>query len=205
MKTGVDEDSSTVATSPIDVALTSLIAFPRPGSLAADHRFAPYERQVYRIRNMTLTRYKLETDGDYHLVISDGSNTLIAEIPSPDCVGPGSPFLQNIRNARTAFDSAFSATPVLQATSATATVMGVGFFDFFHGQTGIAPNAFELHPVTGICFGAGCELQSGDGGMPGRAASGADGCGCSSDVPPGAIALWAILILARDRPRYRRG
>jgi hypothetical protein len=23
----------------------------------------------------------------------------------------------------------------------------VAFFDFFHGQTGVAPNAIELHPV----------------------------------------------------------
>jgi len=28
-----------------------------------------------------------------------------------------------------------------------ATITGVGFFDFDHGQTGVAPNAIELHPV----------------------------------------------------------
>jgi hypothetical protein len=28
-----------------------------------------------------------------------------------------------------------------------ARVTGVAFFDFFHGQTGVAPNAIELHPV----------------------------------------------------------
>ncbi len=28
-----------------------------------------------------------------------------------------------------------------------ATVTGVGFFDIPHGQTGVAPNAIELHPV----------------------------------------------------------
>jgi hypothetical protein len=26
-------------------------------------------------------------------------------------------------------------------------VTGVAFFDFDHGQTGVAPNANELHPV----------------------------------------------------------
>jgi hypothetical protein len=31
--------------------------------------------------------------------------------------------------------------------NATATVTGVGFFDIPHGQTGVAPNAVELHPV----------------------------------------------------------
>ena len=29
----------------------------------------------------------------------------------------------------------------------TATVTGVGFFDVIHGQTGVAPNGIELHPV----------------------------------------------------------
>jgi hypothetical protein len=29
----------------------------------------------------------------------------------------------------------------------TATITGVGFFDFIHGQTGVAPNGIELHPV----------------------------------------------------------
>src|SRR5207253_3052340 len=31
--------------------------------------------------------------------------------------------------------------------SGAATVVGVGFFDFDHGQRGVAPNAIELHPV----------------------------------------------------------
>jgi hypothetical protein len=30
---------------------------------------------------------------------------------------------------------------------AKAVVTGVAFFDFLHGQTGVAPNAIELHPV----------------------------------------------------------
>ena len=30
---------------------------------------------------------------------------------------------------------------------ARARVTGVAFFDFPHGQTGVAPNAIELHPI----------------------------------------------------------
>ncbi len=29
----------------------------------------------------------------------------------------------------------------------TGTVIGVGFFDFLHGQRGVAPNGIELHPA----------------------------------------------------------
>jgi hypothetical protein len=31
-----------------------------------------------------------------------------------------------------------------------AMITGVGFFDYQHGQTGVAPNAIELHPVIGF-------------------------------------------------------
>src|SRR5262249_15893678 len=30
--------------------------------------------------------------------------------------------------------------------------------DFNHAQTGVAPNAIELHPVLGLCFGANCAI-----------------------------------------------
>jgi hypothetical protein len=33
---------------------------------------------------------------------------------------------------------------------ARARVVGVAFFDYKHGQTGVAPNAIELHPVLGF-------------------------------------------------------
>ena len=33
------------------------------------------------------------------------------------------------------------------ALAARARVTGVAFFDFDHGQTGVAPNAIELHPI----------------------------------------------------------
>jgi hypothetical protein len=29
-----------------------------------------------------------------------------------------------------------------------AKITGVAFFDFKHGQTGVAPNAIELHPIS---------------------------------------------------------
>jgi hypothetical protein len=37
-----------------------------------------------------------------------------------------------------------------KSISGLATVTGVGFFDFWHGQPGVAPNAIELHPVVGF-------------------------------------------------------
>jgi hypothetical protein len=48
---------------------------------------------------------------------------------------------------------AFGATRAAVRLCARARVTGVAFFDFNHGQTGVAPNAIELHPVLAFrCF-----------------------------------------------------
>ncbi len=52
----------------------------------------PTESTIF-ILKAKLTEYKLETDSDYHIVIKDSTgNSMITEIPSPSCVGSGSPF-----------------------------------------------------------------------------------------------------------------
>ncbi len=33
-----------------------------------------------------------------------------------------------------------------------AVVVGVAFFDFLHGQSGVAPNGIELHPILGFRY-----------------------------------------------------
>jgi hypothetical protein len=105
------------------------------------------------VHNATLTQYKLESDSDYHLILSDASgNTLIAEIPLPACVGSGSPFLSGITNARTEFNARFTPTTSFQTANIPVQIKGVGMFDFLHGQTGVAPNGIELHPVLDIIF-----------------------------------------------------
>jgi hypothetical protein len=121
------------------------------------------ERTVYSI-DATLTFYKHEDDVDYHMVLNDGNNhTLIAEIPSPACIladgtprvfVAGAPFAAGIANSREKFDARLTATTSFQTANLAVRVKGVGFFDFEHGQTGVAPNAIELHPVLDIFFRA---------------------------------------------------
>jgi hypothetical protein len=40
-----------------------------------------------------------------------------------------------------------AARKAVRSCAGLATVTGVAFFDFQHGQTGVAPNAIELHPI----------------------------------------------------------
>jgi hypothetical protein len=142
-----------------DLTATNVGRLVKPSTIAAlDKLKAPVnptarvpgvETSEYQI-TATLVEYKVEADSDVHLVLSDGSNTMIAEIPSPACVGPSSPFLPSITATRQAFDARYPPTGTLTKVGKPITVTGVGFFDRIHGQAGVAPNGIELHPVLAV-------------------------------------------------------
>ena len=124
-------------------------------------RQAPTETQVWELRDVHLSWDKLEDDSDYHLIVSDGSRSMIVEVPYPGCVTPSSPFFCTITHARHEVEQYLHPTTSAGFPSYTVSLVGVGFFDEIHGQTGVAPNGIELHPVLRICFGRGCNpLQS---------------------------------------------
>jgi hypothetical protein len=158
VKTGTDPDAGMVN---LDHAIATTIADlgtipapPDPPGPPLNRRLTPTETNVYVV-NATLTLYKKESDVDYHIVLKDETgHTLIAEIPSPACVGVSSPFGPGVAGARSKFDARLTATSFFQTADIPVRVKGVGFFDFEHGQTGIAPNGIELHPVIDIDFTA---------------------------------------------------
>jgi hypothetical protein len=78
-----------------------------------------------------------EDDSDLHVVLQQGGNHMISEAPSPSCDGHATPTRR--RQMRVARSHV--------RLCARARVTGVAFFDFPHGQTGVAPNAIELHPI----------------------------------------------------------
>ena len=172
VKTGADAGAANlVAQVPVAATIADMVALAVPAILPPDARSPGAEETVWELK-ATLTGYKHESDGDYHLVIADGQgNTMIAEIPDPAALAPASFFAQQITAARQAFDNQFSlqiaaagqsaaapqfgaagTVPALIPASESVTVRGPGFFDFAHGQDGVAPNAIELHPVISIEF-----------------------------------------------------
>jgi hypothetical protein len=108
---------------------------------------------VYRVEARLLALFG-EADGDYHLVLAslrDPTITMIAEVPDPRCAGACASGNAEVyaRLRQKLMDRLNSpqseSRPLVRVT-------GVGFFDFLHGQRGVAPNGIELHPVLDVEF-----------------------------------------------------
>jgi hypothetical protein len=116
------------------VTLRFLVTRPAPAALPTTR--LPFERHVYRV-SAAVTLDRPEADGDFHLVLRVGAFHVIAESPAPSCFAGATPLRRKqMAEARAAV-----------RLCARAVGTGVAFFDFKHGQTGVAPNAIELHPI----------------------------------------------------------
>lgn len=167
VKTGTDASAKDVdIQDPKNGTIAELVALPAPRDPdKVPDRDGPTELTVYELK-CTLIAYKEEKDGDFHLVLSDEEgHTMIAEIPYPGFCKE-SIWVDQITVARKAFDTKFhksldklrelasvsEGVPMITKVSVPVTVQGVAFFDKLHGQTGVAPNGIELHPVLSIEF-----------------------------------------------------
>ncbi len=167
VKTGSDPDAHSIDAKKVTpTTIAALRSVPVPADIRhARNPDGGVETTVWAI-DATLVGYKLEGDQDYHLVLADANNqTMIAEIPDPTAVDASSPFLAKITAARKGFSDRFhvqiaalaelvvgNEVPMIVGTRVPVHVEGIGLFDFIHGQTGVAPNGVELHPVLSITF-----------------------------------------------------
>ena len=120
------------------------------GSHAQDHRIAWPEYRTWVIRHTHLVAYRIEDDGDIHLILrSRTGHEMIAEIPRPSCAGR-SRFYSRIATVRRNFDGREHPSTDWHHVYQTIDIRGVGFFDEEHRVDGQAPNGLELHPVTGV-------------------------------------------------------
>jgi hypothetical protein len=126
----------------------------RPPAVLGARRIGRVEKTVYRVR-ARLVAFKLEEDSDIHLVIADprSGGTMIAEFPASFCVGSAAPPADKAK-MKAARAAILRCGPAPRNSFAPltglVTITGVGFWDFEHGQRGVAPNAIELHPVLTI-------------------------------------------------------
>src|SRR6266853_6400131 len=149
VKTVTDKDAAKVQETPTPGTINQLrqIAAPINPNLRPDSRYSPTELTTYEVTGY-ITLIKAEADQDYHIVLADDAGrTMIVESTHPDCALK-SRFKTEIDQARVALDQAFKG-PITKPMKMRklVTVTGVGFFDHIHGQTGVAPNGIELHPI----------------------------------------------------------
>lgn len=159
VKTLSDHGASTVNFNPLPTTVSELVNSSAPEESSNTDRLNTFETQAFVVK-AKLVGYKSETgaggDQDFHIVIQDlnTDETMIVEIPDSKCDGVCNSLKRaEIEKARADFIAALPSNPpspsfvVLDDPKPVVTVTGVGLYDFSHGQTGLAKNCLELHPV----------------------------------------------------------
>jgi len=132
--------------------VTHLIGLATVNPSTSNPRIQPQEDSVYTVI-VTIKEYRPESDSDMHLVITDGTGTMVAEIPDPGCSSvAASPKKAAfvvcrewaLKNLGTVINTSVNIPKVV--------ITGVSFYDPPHGQSGAAPNNMELHSVIDIHF-----------------------------------------------------
>src|SRR6185437_9618356 len=148
----IDAAVNTINFTPINTTVASLVNIVTPTPSSTMPRYAGVEDKTYKF-SCKITIKKAETDNDYHLVLSDGTHTLIGEIPDPACsAAAGSAYVSQYTAARNFIDTYIGSGTYSSVNIAQVDVYGVAFVDPPHGQTGAAPNNLEIHPILKINF-----------------------------------------------------
>jgi hypothetical protein len=159
VKTLSDNAASKVDYAPRATSVKHLRTLTAPSSLSSDTpRIKPVEFRTYKVRAQ-LVGAVVEDDHDIHLAIAvpgARKKTMIAEFPHRLCNGVRTSHKRAaMKRARNAFTNACGSVGTSWVDlKGKAILSGVGFWDEIHGQTGVAPNGIEIHPVlrfTGTC------------------------------------------------------
>ncbi|MGP8217117.1 MAG: T9SS type A sorting domain-containing protein [Bacteroidia bacterium] len=133
-------------------SVTHLIGLPTVTPSTYQNKIEPQEDSVYTVV-VHITEYRPESDSDCHLVITDGVNTMVAEVPDPGCSSvAASPKVADFIVCR---DWVYKNLGYVINTSVNlplVQITGVAYYDPPHGQSGAAPNNLELHSVIAIGF-----------------------------------------------------
>ena len=152
-KTLADDLADEVSFTPVPTTIKELNKLPEHcednGDLDLPRRLGP-ERTVYEVEGI-IDLVKTEKDRDYHIVLLDPEDKewhMVVEVVDPRC--PGAKMSDNkplLDAAHEAFDDALGEGGLDSLHDTRVRVRGVGFYDRWHGQTGMAENCLELHPI----------------------------------------------------------
>jgi hypothetical protein len=159
VKVLTDAAAGTVNFTPSVTTITNLVNIVTPTPSSTMPRYAGIEDKTYSV-TCNITIKKAETDNDYHLVLSDGINTMIGEIPDPTCsAAASSTHVNQYIAARNFVNANIASGNVYNVNIPPVVVYGVAFIDPPHGQTGAAPNNLEIHPILDIHFASTTNIK----------------------------------------------
>lgn len=154
VKTLADQSSLQIVMTAIPAKISELAAIEPPVRAILDaHETSrlPLELHTYRVQGW-LVGFKREDDEDFHIVLEDlekRTATMVVEMPAPTCVR--AQFRHDADVLRSQFEERFGHVTAkfknVRRHRIKVEFIGPGFFDFVHGQTGVAKNGIELHPV----------------------------------------------------------
>jgi len=152
VKTLTDISARSMSYKKIGSSIRKLRTIKAPSNITNSLVRQPEEKNLYSI-TCYITEYKIEEDGDFHLVLMDTKDsniTMVGEIPDPECgVMIDCPKLVDIQTVRNEFYNKYR-MPKKRVAPGKYQVTGMFFFDKPHGQLGGAPNGAELHPILSI-------------------------------------------------------
>lgn len=152
VKVLADVDAPSIDFTPRTSSVEALRALPVPPDYNRNSaRRYEAEKHVVRV-SAQLVGWKFEADRDFHIVIAQPGHpdeTMIAEPPDPAC--STSPKAADFAAVRAQFVKCFGQPARWKKLPPMIVELdGVAYFDPIHGQTGVAPNGIELHPLLSV-------------------------------------------------------
>ncbi len=160
VKVLTDSNAAAIHYTPITTTISALCALTTPSAGTSTPRFIGLEYTTYRVVCNVIAK-RNETDNDYHLELSNGTDTMVGEIPDPVCSQAAlSAHVSEYIACRNFVNTNIGTGTVLSVSIPPVVVTGVAFVDIPHGVSGAAPNNLELHPILDIHFAGGTGIQN---------------------------------------------
>jgi hypothetical protein len=153
VKVLTDPSAGNVVMTPKSSSVFHLDYITTPTPSSSMPRYDQVEDSVYKVV-CTVTAMRVESDSDWHLVITDASgNTMIAESACPSCNSViASPYISQFTAVRNWIAKNIGNVYNTSLNIKNVEITGQAFIDPPHGQSGAAPNNLELHSILNIQF-----------------------------------------------------
>jgi hypothetical protein len=152
------DNGTTVNWNPKVTTVGEIAKLTAPARVTAA-RTTSFQRQVWKMDNVVVERYRTASNGELVLQLYDVENNayMNAYMPSTACMTANPKLHKALVGARTGFTKGCpAATNDWQMLGAHAVIYGVGFWNPVKTTLGALPSGAELRPLVGLTITQGC-------------------------------------------------